>query len=137
MPCAEPAVTIHGRDLLPESEGVGFQFQLALRGDLCDGRLSAVYYVVQVQLVRRAVSLGWLVDAMPVLEIAEGDYDLYPKRTHSLALHQRTQLANLFAADLTKDATTFFEAIRRGDGLSEPSLAVSENRAAPALQGRR
>lgn len=136
LPSGEPPVAIHGRDLRPDSEGLGFQFQLSLRGALCGGRLRAAYYVIQVQLVRRAVSLGWLIDAMPVLEIDEGDYDLYPKRTYSFAVHQRTQVAQLFGTELTVDATRFFTAIRDGAGLSEPSVAVSEHRATPALLGQ-
>jgi hypothetical protein len=115
---------------------VGFQFQLTMRDRLCDGRLSAVYYVIQVQLVRRTVSLGWLIDAMPVLEIAEGDYDLYRRRSYTFALHQRTQLAQLFSNELAEDAGRFFDGIRHGAGPSEPSVAVSAHRSTPVLQGR-
>jgi hypothetical protein len=137
LPSGEPPITVHGRDLRPDSEGVGFQFQLTMQGPLCEGRVRAVYYVVQVQLVRRTVSLGWLVDAMPVLEIAQGDYDLYPKRSFAFSMRQRTQLALLFDDELAADATRFFVAIRNGDGLQEPAVAVSEHRATPVLQGLR
>jgi hypothetical protein len=136
LPAGEPPITAHGRDLQPDSEeGVGFQFQLTMRGSLCQGRVQAGYYVVQVQLVRRKVSLGWQVDAMPVLEIGAGDYDLYPKRTYEFSLRERAQLSELFDDELTGDATRFFTAIRLGNGLPEPTVAVSEHRSTPVLHG--
>ena len=125
MPDGTSPITIHGRDLWPDTEGVGFQFQLAIHDVLYDGRIRAAYYVIQVQLTRGRVSLGWLVDAMPALEVAADDYALFPKRTTSLLLRQRAELEQLFTAKLRDDARAFFEAVHAGRPMSEPALTVS------------
>jgi hypothetical protein len=135
MPEGAPPVTVHGRDLLPEIEGVGFQFQLAIRGAFYSGHVLAAYYVVQVQLARRRVSLNWLVDAMPVFEIADNDYELYAKRTHTLPLRQRMLLEHLFSTELRDDALAIFTAVRSGRALREPAMIVSSGSGQPSLPG--
>ena len=125
MPDEAPPVTVHGRDLRSETEGIGFQFQLAIHDALYDGRIRAAYYVIQLQLTRGRVSLGWLVDAMPALEIAANDYELFPKRTTALLLRQRTELEQLFTTTLRDDARAFFEAVRAGRPMREPALTVN------------
>lgn len=136
MPDGSPPVTIHGRDLRPDSEGVGFQLQLALRHDIYDGQVRAAYYVVQVQLTRGRVSLGWLIDAMPVFEIADDDYELFPKRSHSLPLRQRTELEQLFTSTLRDDARAFFVAVRSGQRLPEPALSVTAGCGVTEMPGK-
>jgi hypothetical protein len=119
LPAVEPPVTLHGRELLPEREGVGFQFQYTLSGALYGGARRAAYYVVQAQLMRRKTSVAWQVDAMPVLEEADGRYDLYSKRPYSVAFHDRVSLQDLFVNRLAGDAQTFFAAVRSGALLEE------------------
>jgi hypothetical protein len=119
LPVAEPPVTMHGRELLPEREGVGFQFQYTLNDALYGGARRAAYYVVQAQLVRRKTSIAWQVDAMPVLEEADERYDLFSKRPFSVAFHDRVSLQDLFVNRLASDAQTFFAAVRAGELLEE------------------
>ena len=124
LPAAEPPVTLHGRELLPEREGVGFQFQFTLNATLYGGARRAAYYVVQAQLIRRKTSLAWQVDAMPVLEEADGRDDLYAKRPFSVAFHDRVSLQDLFVNRLAGDAQTFFAAVRAGTPPAErPTLS--------------
>jgi hypothetical protein len=120
----DPSLTIHGRDLRPESEGVGFQFQLLLPGPLGDGAVSA-YYVVQVQLRRQVTSLAWQIDAMPVLDRGARRYDLFPNRSSALPLRDRARLRRLFEDTLADDATRFLTAVRDGRPLEEPSTTIS------------
>lgn len=131
IPAGEPPVTVHGRDLQAEREGVGFQFQYTLNGELYGGSRRAAYYVVQAQLIRRKTSAAWQVDAMPVLEEAEGRYDLFDKRPFTVAFHDRAALRDLFVNRLAADATAFFNAVRAGQPPTERPTPFSGGRVAP------
>lgn len=133
IPIGEPEVTIHGRDLQPETEGVGFQFQLTINGNLYDGRFQAAYYVVQVQLVKLRAGLGWLVDAMPILEVEHSNYDLYTKRTREFVYRDRQALDDHFLQDLAHDATLFFDYVRRAEPPPEEATPFGGERTAPVL----
>lgn len=133
IPPGEPEVTIHGRDLDPASEGVGFQFQLTMTGHLYDGRFHAGYFVIQIQLVKRKTSLSWLVDGMPILEIEHANYDLYAKRSQSLAYRDRQGLETLLLDTLAQDAAAFFQRIRRGEPPPEPATPYGGERTSPVL----
>lgn len=124
----EPPVTLHGRDLRPAEEGVGFQFQFTLNDALYGGSARSAYYVLQLQLQKRAVGVGWLVDAMPVLEYGDERYDLYQRRSYTLPVANRQELRRLFVEELAADAGAFFAAVRAGEPLAE--------RAAPFYGGR-
>lgn len=133
IPAGAPEVTIHGRDLDPASEGVGFQFQLTLNGDLYDGRFRAGYFVIQVQLVKRKTSLSWLVDGMPILEIEHANYDLYTKRSHNLAYRDRQGLETLLLDTFAQDASMFFQCIRHGQPPPETATPYGGERTSPVL----
>lgn len=133
LPSGEPPVTIHGRELEQGTEGLGFQFQLTIRGDLYGGRFQAAYYVVQVQLIKRKAGLGWLVDAMPVLEIESSSYDLYSKRSRELAYRDRAGLETYMLDQLANDATGFFNNVRASVPPSEPATPFGEGRTDPVL----
>lgn len=135
MPDGAPPVTINGRDLHPDTEGVGFQFQLAIRDAFYGGHIRAAYYVIQVQLTRGRVSLSWLIDAMPVFESADDDYALYPKRTRTLPLRQRALLEQHFTSALCDDALAFFATVRTGRTLREPAVTVNAGSGQPTLPG--
>ncbi len=133
IPAGEPAVTVHGRDLDSESEGVGFQFQFTVNGDLYGGRFQSGYFVIQVQLIKRKAGLGWQIDAMPILEIEHGNYDLYAKRTHTFAYRDRQGLESLFLNNLAEDAVTFFQNVRHGDPPQETAIPHGGQRTSPVL----
>jgi hypothetical protein len=117
LPQGEPAITIHGRELQPENEGVGFQFQFTMNGNLYGGRSKSAYYVVQAQLAKRTTSIAWAVDAMPVIEHRDGQYDFFERQSYTVPLHDRRRLQALFLEQLLPDATAFFETVRRGDSV--------------------
>jgi hypothetical protein len=131
LPAGEPPITIHGRELQPDNEGVGFQFQFTMNGDLYGGRDRAAYYVVQAQLAKRTTSIAWAVDAMPVIEHSDDGYDFFERRSFSVPLHDRPRLQALFIDQLVPDATAFFEAIRRGERISEESSPFADPGSAP------
>ena len=133
IPTGVPPVTVHGRDLEAQTEGVGFQFQLTMNGDLYAGRFQSGYFVVQVQLVKRKAGLGWQVDAMPILEIEHANYDLYQKRTRELTYRDRNGLESYMLEDLARDAAIFFDNIRRGQPPPEPATPHGGERTAPVL----
>ncbi len=123
--CQTAPVTIHGRDLRHDDEGVGFQFQYMLAGDLLDADTNAAFYVLQLQLKKRAPSIGWEVDAIPVLERRDGSYQLHQRRTFSVPLRQHRVLASVVADDIAADAAAFFDAIVSGRPYSGEPLTVS------------
>lgn len=133
LPSGEPPVTIHGRDLDPESEGVGFQFQLTINGNLYDGRFSAAYYVVQIQLIKRKAGLGWQVDAMPILEVEHTNYDLYGKRGRELQYRDNEGLETHMLRHLAQDAATFFDCVRQGISPAETPVPYGGGRTSPVL----
>lgn len=133
IPDGIPPVTIHGRELEPGTEGVGFQFQLTVNGDLYAGRFQAAYYVVQVQLIKRKAGLAWQVDAMPILEVEHADYDLYGKRSMELAFRDRKGLEKYMLDNLAGDATRFFSNVRAAIPPQEPAIPSGEGRTAPVL----
>lgn len=133
IPTGEPPVTIHGRELEPQTEGIGFQFQLTMNGDLYGGRFQSAYFVVQAQIVKRKAGLGWQVDAMPILEIEHTNYDLYRKRTRELAYRDRPGLESYFLEDLARDATGFFDNVRRDQPPPEPATPYGGERTMPVL----
>ncbi len=116
-------VTIHGRDLRAEDEGIGFQFQYMLTGDLDDGDTRAAFYVLQLQVKKRSRSIGWEVDAIPVIERG-GDYQLYQRRTFSIPLHQHGMLASVVSEDVAADAAAFFDAVLAGRPFADDPLTV-------------
>jgi hypothetical protein len=120
LPEAEPPITIHGRDLNPDTEGVGAQFQLLMPGDFYDGGALAAYFVVQVELVKQRTSLAWLVDAMPLLETEPDCFDLYPKRSFTVAYRDHQGLTELLTDQLRAKAETFFTRVRTGETIPEP-----------------
>lgn len=133
IPSGVPEVTVHGRDLDADSEGVGFQFQLTMNGDLYDGRFQAGYFVVQVQLIKRKAGLGWQIDAMPILEIEHANYDVYAKRSHSFAYRDRQGIETFVLNALAQDAITFFQNIRHGDRPEETATPHGGHRTTPVL----
>jgi hypothetical protein len=133
LPAGEPPVTIHGRELEQGTEGIGFQFQLTIKGELYDGQFQAAYYVVQIQLIKRRAGLGWLVDAMPVLEVESSNYDLYTKRSRELAFRDRAGLETYMLDHLATDATGFFNNVRASVPPQEPATPFGEGRKDPVL----
>jgi len=121
-------VTVHGRDLRPDDEGVGFQFQYMLAGDLYNGDARAAFYVLQIQLKKRARSIGWEVDAVPVIERADNSYQLHQRRTFAILLHQHQRLRSTILDDVANDAATFFAAVSAAlpfDGVSLQTQPVT------------
>lgn len=133
LPVAEPPATIHGRELDPASEGVGFQFQLTLNGPLYGGKFQAAYFVVQVQLFKRNAGLGWLVDAMPILEIEHANYDLFEKRTIEIAFRDRQSLERHMLDVLANDAIEFFRKVRDSVAPEGQATPFGGGRTAPVL----
>jgi hypothetical protein len=133
LPEGDPPVSIHGRELDQASEGTGFQFQLTINGYLYDGRFRAAYFVVQVQIIKRKAGLGWLVDAMPILEIEHGNYDLYSKQTREFAYRDRTGLEHFMLDILAGQAATFFENVRTGTPPDEKATVFGGGRTEPVL----
>jgi hypothetical protein len=133
LPAGEPPVTIHGRELDPGSEGTGFQFQLTMNGALYEGKFQAAYYVVQVQLFRRKAGLGWLLDAMPILELEHGNYDLFGKRTTEFAFRDRPGLERHMLETLATDATGFFQRVRESEPPAEEATPFGGGRTTPVL----
>lgn len=136
LPAGDPPITIHGRELDPASEGTGFQFQLTMHGDLYDGRFQAAYFVVQIQIIKRRAGLGWLVDAMPILEVEHSNYDLYGKRTTELAYRDRAGLERFMLETLASEAGTFFEHVRAAVPPPETPTPFGGGRSAPVLAGQ-
>lgn len=133
IPPGNLEVTVHGRDLDPDTEGVGFQFQLTVNGNLYDGRFRAAYFVVQAQLVKRKAGLGWLIDAMPILEIEHANYDLYPKRSREFAYRDRQAVEDYLLKNLAEDAVEFFQNVRGGTQSAETATPHGGQRTSPVL----
>lgn len=111
---ATAPVTIHGRDLRHDDEGVGFQFQYML-ADLADaGDARTAFYVLQIQLKKRPPAIGWEIDAVPVIERTNGSYQLYERRSFAIPLREHARLAEIVSADLASDAAAFFDAVSTG-----------------------
>lgn len=125
------AVTIHGRELRPADEGVGFQFQYMLAGNLPGADVRAAFYVVQLQLKKRAPSIGWEIDAIPVIERGDGSYQLHQRRSFSVPLRQHQRLAAVVTDDIATDAAAFFDAVVSGRQIADHPVTVA---AAPAEQ---
>lgn len=117
-------VTIHGRDLRHEDEGVGFQFQYMLTGDQAGADARAAFYVLQLQLKKRAPSIGWEVDAIPVIERGDGSYQLHERRTFSVPLRRHDLLASVITNDVAADAAAFFDAVTAGRPFTAEPLTV-------------
>jgi hypothetical protein len=75
--------------------------------------------VVQAQLAKRTTSIAWAVDAMPVIEHRDSQYDFFERRSYTVPLHDRPRLQALFIEQLLPDATAFFETVRRGEPVIE------------------
>lgn len=133
IPGGEPEVTVRGRDLDAGAEGVGFQFQYTMTGELYGGRFQAAYFVAQIQLIKRKAGLGWLIDAMPILEIEHANYDLYAKRSQELAYRDRAAIEALFLNNLAGDAAGFFQCVRAGQRPDETALPHGGQRTSPVL----
>lgn len=134
LPAGDPPVSIHGRELDSGSEGTGFQFQLTINGDLYDGRFRAAYFVVQVQLIKRRAGIGWMVDAMPILEVEHGNYDLYGKRMSEFSFRDRAGLEQFMLDFLVSEASTFFNNVRTGTPPDETATVFGGRRTEPVLQ---
>lgn len=133
LAAGEPPVSIHGRELDTNSEGTGFQFQMTITGSLFDGRFRAAYFVVQLQLIKRRAGLGWLVDAMPILEVEHGNYDLYGKRMSEFAYRDRGGLEQFMLEFLVQEANVFFEHVRNGTPPEETATVFGSGRTEPVL----
>jgi hypothetical protein len=101
-----PGVTFHGRDLRPEDEGVGIQFQYCL--DLGARR---AYIAIDVQLVEQGVGLAWRVATLQIIQQGDRDYRFDDRQTHTLPLRQRDGLRVLFRDVLTPAANEFFTSL--------------------------
>lgn len=119
------ALSIHGRDLRPEDEGVGFQFQYMLTHEQTDQPIHAAFYVLQMQLKKRKTSIGWAIDAIPVLEKTAGEYALEQRRTFEISLHQHERLRSVLLDDITADARAFFTDVLSGAPRSVEAVSVS------------
>jgi len=118
-------VSIHGRDLRPEDEGVGFQFQYMLTGEQTDQEIHAAFYVLQMQLKKRKASIGWTIDAIPVTEKTAGEYALEQRRSFEVSLHQHERLRTVMLEDITNDARGFFADVLTGAQRSIEAVSVS------------
>jgi hypothetical protein len=119
LPESDPPVTLHGRDLRPADEGVGFQFQFTLAGDLYNGEVSSACFVVQIELVERTASIGVKVDAAPLLEYGDGHFEVFGRRGTIAPLGDKRSLRQYFALSLTSSATRFFTRVRAGEPMDE------------------
>lgn len=126
LPEGDPPITLHGRDLRPADEGVGFQFQCTLTGDLYNGDVRTSCFVVQIELVEvqielveREASVAVKVDAAPLLEFNDGHFEVYGRRGTIVPLGDKRTLRMFFAHSLTSSATGFFTRVRAGDPMDE------------------
>ncbi|HYI16912.1 MAG TPA: hypothetical protein VEX37_16050, partial [Thermomicrobiales bacterium] len=92
LPEGEPPITVHGRDLRPADEGVGFQFQYTLTGDLYNGEVTTACFVVQIETVKRETSVAVKVDAAPLLEFNDGHFEVYGRRGEMVPLGDKWTL---------------------------------------------
>lgn len=118
LPDGDPPVTLHGRDLRPADEGVGFQFQFTLTDALYDGEAVSACFVVQVELVAARVVVV-KVDAAPLLEYRDGHYEVFGRRGTGVPIGDKRTLRQYFARSLTRSATRFFVRVRAGEPMDE------------------
>ncbi|MDQ3549284.1 MAG: hypothetical protein M3439_10765 [Chloroflexota bacterium] len=113
LPACDPPVTLHGRDLRPGDEGVGYHFQYTLTGDVYNGTVVSACFAVQIELVEaRIVSIE--VDAVPLLEYRDGHYDVIGRHGTRMRVGDTRMLWRHFAYSLTCPATDFFTRVRTG-----------------------
>jgi hypothetical protein len=127
LPEGEPAITLHGRDLRPADEGVGFQFQYTLTGDLYNGEVTTACFVVQIELVKRETSVAVRVDAAPLLEFNDKHIEVYGRRDTLVPLGDKWTLRRFFAQPLTRSATGFFNRVRAGEPMDEVIAGYAES----------
>jgi hypothetical protein len=104
LPSTERRIMLHGRDLKPETEGVGGQLQYRLDDEL-DGPGHACF-VIDIALKRGRTSLVWEINAVSI-ESRDADYTIAARETFTLPVMRRTRLRELFANDLTRIASEF------------------------------
>jgi hypothetical protein len=126
LPEGDPPIMLHGRDLRPADEGIGFQFQFTLAGDLYNGEVRSACFAVQVELVERRTSIGVKVDAAPLLEYGDGHYELYGRRGTIVALGDKHSSRQYFALSLTPEVTRFFLRVRAGQPMDEIIAGLAE-----------
>jgi|GEM_PF-3006206 len=131
LPEGDPPVTLHGRDLRPLDEGVGFQFQYTLAGDLYGGDIVTACFVIQVTLIA-GTSVRIKVDAAPLLEYRDGRFDVFHRRSAVPRLHDARTTRLFFAESLMKTASRFFSIVRAGEPWNE--FAASYGGTAPTRQ---
>jgi hypothetical protein len=119
LPEGDPPITLHGRDLRPEDDGVGFQFQFTLTDDLYSGEVMSACFVVQIELIKRETSVAIKVDAAPLLEFNDGHIEVYGRRGEMVPLGDKWTLRMFFANSLTQSATGFFNRVRAGEQMDE------------------
>ncbi len=130
LPDSDPPVMLHGRDLHPSDEGVGFQFQYVLQNDLYDRTVIAACYVVQLRLVRsRAIVAD--VNATQLLERRDGTFDVFRCISETPRIGNRDELRDVFAELLTPSATRFFANVRNAQHVETTGAAYA--RLAPTL----
>jgi hypothetical protein len=126
LPVTEPPVTLHGRDLRPADEGVGFQFQYTLTGNYYNGEVASACFVIQIELIVRKTSVGVKVDAAPLLEYRDGHYEVFNRRGTIVPIGDKYALREYFALSLTSSAARFFETVRAGQPMDEVIAGIAE-----------
>ncbi len=120
LPDGDPPVTIHGRELRPEDEGVGFQFQYVLTSPLYNGDVASACYVVHIQLVPpQRTSIGVRVDAAPLLEYGDGHFEVFGQSGTTLPIGDKRGLRDFFGTSLTQSMSRFFTSVRAGEPIEE------------------
>jgi len=105
LPASERGISMHGRDLKPDAEGIGAQLQYRL--DDGTGGPGQACFVIDIALKRGRTSLIWDVNAVSVQSRGDGDYSITARQSFTLPVMRRTQLRSLFANDLTRIAADF------------------------------
>lgn len=118
LPEGDPPITLHGRDLRPADEGVGFPFQYTLTGGLYNGRIAAACFVVQIELVEGTTAISVKINAAPLLEYRDGHYELFDRRGTSVPIGDTLTMRLFFAESLTPSATRFSR-VRAGEPMDE------------------
>jgi hypothetical protein len=118
LPNGTPPVTLHGRDMRADDEGVGFHFQYTLTDELYDGGVVSACFAVQIELVwTEPVSVR--IDAVPLLEHGDGHYEMIGRRYTSIPVDDHRRQWLLFAYSLRGSATEFFNLVRAGEPIDD------------------
>lgn len=127
LPEGDPPVSIHGRELRPEDEGVGFQFQYVLNTSLYNGDVASACYVVHIQLVPpERTSITVRVDAAPLLEYGDGHFEVFDQSGTSLAIGNKLGLRDFFGETLTHTMSRFFTSVRAGEPIEHTAANAEQ-----------